>query len=80
MTGETAARNAECLLFLLNVPEDNGLVARGGNDHVRVVDRSGDGRHHIRMGPHGALEGQRIRHFCCFSGTGNSGGGITKEQ
>ncbi|KAG6537703.1 hypothetical protein ZIOFF_002798 [Zingiber officinale] len=45
------------------VPDEEGLVPGGGNDHVGVVDRGSDGSDHIRVTAHRAAEDQGAGHI-----------------
>lgn len=53
------------LLLLGQVPEDDRFVARGSNNHVRVVDWGGDGRHLVSVCTHGAAKYQTLSHCDC---------------
>ena len=66
MAGEAAAGDAVGAVVLGEVPEDDGLVARGSYDHVGVVDWGGDGRYGVRVGAHRAAEDQNLCHCCLF--------------
>lgn len=66
VAGEAAAGDSVGLLVLGELPEDDGLVAGGGDDHVGVVDGGGDGGDHVGVGPHGATENESLGGHCCF--------------
>lgn len=52
VTGETAAREAVDSVFLGEVPDYEGFVARGCDDHVGVVDWGCDCGHPVCVGFH----------------------------
>lgn len=49
------------------MPEDDRLVARCRDDHLRVVDRNGDGRDHVGVSPHGSAENESFCHGFGFA-------------
>lgn len=67
MAGEAAAGDTVSLVLLGKMPEDDGFVAWGGDDHVGVVDGSGNRRHNVGVGAHGATENKIICHFFFLS-------------
>ena len=60
VAGEAAAGDAVGAVFFGEGPDDDGFVAGGGDDHVGVVDRGGDGGHPVGVGTHGAAENQLL--------------------
>ena len=60
---EAAVGDTVGLVLLGEVPDDDGFVAGGGDDHVGVVDRTGDGGDHVGVGVHGASETHLITHI-----------------
>lgn len=45
------------------MPDEDGLVPGGGDDHVGVVDGGGDGRYHIAVASHRTAEDQGVGHL-----------------
>ena len=56
VAGEAAAGDAVGAFFFGEVPDEDGFVAGGGDDHVGVVDGGGDGGHHVAVALHRAAE------------------------
>lgn len=65
VSGEAAAGDTVGTVLLGESPDDDGLVARGGDDHVGVVNGGGDGSNPVGMGAHGAAEDELLLRHCC---------------
>lgn len=48
--------------LLGEVPDEDGFVAGGGDDHVRVVDGGGDGGDPVGVAAHGTAMDEHLRH------------------
>ena len=66
VAGEAALSYAVGLVVLVEFPEDDGLVARGCDDSVGVVDRGGDGGDHVGVGAHCAFQDESLSHGLGF--------------